>query len=217
MGGRGESPAAILLRVREVQGLASAAEAAAGSFDRARACGPGFEAETVIGDDIDSDDEPCRAADRERRGFGERTALRMKAMQRRATEGVSNWMPPRRLVGWAAIAMVVAGTGMIAIGIQQRLGERKVADDGVDGEGFSETVVPGANYVRHPGPDVPRPSDGFATLSAGGDVNSGGVIQSAFHTSSPASPRGAWLAGTIEEDLEFAESVSHEPVGPRLR
>lgn len=212
------SPAAILLRVQQVTGSRTVPGVEQVPVEE---CDPSSPPFVRGGEEYDTDDadDRYRVVYRERKGLGERAVLRLKAMQRRATEGVAKRITSRRLVGWAAVTMVVAGAGMIGIGVKNRLADRNAAAiDGLDDERFSETVVPGANYVRLPSPDIPRPSGEMATLSLPSDVYGPGMIQSAaFHTSSPTSPRGAWLEGTIEDESDFAESVSHDHVGPRLR
>jgi len=211
-----ESPAAILLRVQQVAGSKARPDTVSELVGDCDSLDASINRGEELDEEIVESGAPHGLTDRERRGLGERTTLRMKAMQRRATEGIVSRITPRRLVGWAAVAMVLAGAGMIGMGVKNRLSERTASSiDGIDGEGFSETVVPGASYVRMPGPDLPRPTGEFATLSDASDVPSSGMIQAAaFHTSNP---RGAWLEGTIEEDSEPAEGVSHEQTGPRLR
>ena len=128
-------------------------------------------------------------------------------------------MTTRRLVGAAAILLLIVAVGMFGVGIKHQLGERQTADaNDAEVEGFSETVIPGANYVRPPARGIPAPSAEIAIPSVANDTPGTGVIQSAvFQTSDPAGPRGAWLEGGIEEETDFSESVSHDVAGPRLR
>jgi hypothetical protein len=128
-------------------------------------------------------------------------------------------MTTRRLVGVVAFSLLIVAVGMFGVGIRHQLGERNAGDGNeADDEGFSETVIPGANYSRAPARGIPAPSAEIAALSVPNELPGTGVIQSAvYQASSPSGPRGAWLEGVIEDDGDFSESVSHDVAGPRLR
>ncbi|MBI5760394.1 MAG: hypothetical protein HZA46_17905 [Planctomycetales bacterium] len=198
------SPASILLRVQQVSAAGRESASCAESVEVQPLSGP------PLGTGEGTDIRP-----RDRRGLGRQMMLQLAAFR----HDVTSWMTPRRMVGAAAISLLIVAVGMFGVGIKHQLGERTSADaNDAEAEGFSETVIPGANYSRPPVRGIPAPSAEITNLSIANDLPGTGVIQSAvYQATSPAGPRGAWLEGVIEDDADEIESVSHDVAGPRLR
>jgi hypothetical protein len=202
-----DNPASILLRVQQVSPAGSESASCAEPVEDHNLSG------SPIGNKGDADTRP--QGRRDRNGLGRQMTLQLAAFR----QDVASWMTTRRLVGAVAVSLLIVAVGMFGVGIKHQLGERATAEtNGAEAEGFSETVIPGANYSRPPARGIPGPSAEITNLSIANDLPGTGVIQSAvYQASSPAGPRGAWLEGVIEDDADETESVSHDVAGPRLR
>lgn len=212
-----ESPASILLRVPQV----AATVGSEAGFAEVRDL-PETQIGTLQPDDAERNAEASDwlpEDDSGQNSMAGQDASCIRSVSQGAASSVLGRMTARRFVGVAALVLLVASGAMIAVGVKhQRDGHTKSVVEGGEELGFSETVVPGANYSPLPPPRIPEPSGELATLSFPNDNAGSGVIQSAvFQAPSQSGPRGAWLVGTIEEESDFTESVSHDRVGPRLR